>query len=117
MRRPSPGISIVAVLAAALVLVGGGLLPRTARAAQADPSDVVLVLDFSASILDDKANRDRFAAALTRIADRVDATTAELVAGDATVSIVQFAAKASDVPGCHDLKLLDSPDRVGTFAD
>ena len=93
MRRLPTGASAFAALLAAVVLVGGGLVPH-ARAVTADPSDVVLVLDFSASILDDKTTRNRFAAALTRIADRVDATTADLIAGDATVSIVQFATHA-----------------------
>jgi len=116
MRRTGPRASALAALVAACVLVGGGISPRVA-AATPDPSDVVLVLDFSASILEDAANRNRFAAALQRIADRVDATSAELVAGDATVSIVQFATRAADVPGCADLKLLDSPTTVGRFAD
>jgi hypothetical protein len=107
---------VVAALVAALVLVGGGLAPRAA-AATPDPSNVVLVLDFSASILDDAANRNRFAAALRRIADRVDATSADLVAGDATVSIVQFATRAADYPYCSDLRLLDNPTKVGKFAD
>lgn len=81
-----------------------------------DPSDVVIVLDFSASILDNKADRNRFGAALERIAARVDETSSDLVAGDTTVSIVQFAAKAADYPGCTELKLLGSPNAVATFA-
>ena len=69
-----------------------------ASAAEATPdsSDVVLVLDFSASILNDERNRTRFASALERMADRVDATSADLVAGDTTVSLVQFAREAKD---------------------
>ncbi|MEP6638258.1 MAG: hypothetical protein ABJC39_02830, partial [Chloroflexota bacterium] len=78
------------------LLTGAGLAPTalapTARAATPDRSEVVLVFDFSASILNDKANRNRFGAALEGIAARVEATSADLVAGDATVSIVQFAA-------------------------
>jgi hypothetical protein len=105
-----------AVAVFAFLLVFTGLTPRVATAA-ADPSDVVLVLDFSASILRDKANRDRFAAALERIATRVDATAADLLAGDTTVSIVQFATKAADVPGCVELKLLESAGAVGKLAD
>ena len=69
MRRLPPGASVVAALVAAVVLVGGGLIPR-ASAANADPSNVVLVLDFSASILEDATTRNRFAAALRRIAAR-----------------------------------------------
>ena len=117
MRRPAPLSSVIAAVAAAFViLVAGGLAPNV-RAVTPDPSDVVLVLDFSASILQDGANRNRFAAALTGIADRVDETSADLVAGDATVSIVRFASHAADVPGCVNLKLLGSPDTVGHFAD
>jgi hypothetical protein len=70
------------------------------------------VLDFSASILKDAATRNRFAAALERIAARVDETSADLVAGDTTFSIVQFASKARDYPGCTDLRVLDSPETV-----
>jgi hypothetical protein len=98
------------------MLVGGGLVPQ-ARAATPDRSNVVLVLDFSASILQDEANRTKFGAALERIAARVDETAADLTAGDATVSIIQFAAKAADVPNCVDLKLLNSAEAVGRFAD
>ena len=90
---------------------------RPSRAAAPDKSEVVLVLDFSASILQDKANRDQFAAALEWIADRVDETSADLVAGDTTASIVQFATKAIDYPGCADLHLLNSPETVAKFAD
>ena len=104
----------LAALVMTVVLTLGAFAP-TARAA-ADPSDVVLVFDFSASILRDETNRNRFAAALDGIADRVDAIAADLVAGDATVSIVQFATKAADSPGCTDLKLLQSPATVAKFA-
>ena len=91
-----------ALLGVAL-LIGAILFPASLgwsvlAATPADRSDVVLILDFSASILDDKANRDRFAAALDRIADRVVETSSDLVAGDATVSIIQFATEAADYP-------------------
>src|SRR6187402_2864510 len=107
---------------AALVMVVGTLLfsggfTTTIRAADPDQSDVVIDLDFSASILRDKANRDRFAAALESMAARVDETSADLVAGDTTVSLIQFATKAADYPGCTDLKLLNDPVAVGKFAD
>src|SRR5439155_20194545 len=82
-----------------------------------DRSDVVLVLDVSASILQDKANRNRFGAALERIAARVDEISADLVAGDTTVTLVQFATRAADYPGCSDLKLIGSPETVAHFAD
>jgi hypothetical protein len=51
------------------------------------------------------------------MADRVDALSADLVTGDTTVSLVQFASKAKDVEGCTDLQLLDNPEAVATFAD
>lgn len=116
MQRRAPRAALIAAIAAAIVLFGGGLVPR-ASAVTPDPSDVVLVLDFSGSILEDAANRNRFAAALQGIADRIDQISADLVAGDATVSIVQFATRAVDTPGCVNLKLLGSPDAVGHFAD
>jgi VWA domain-containing protein/fibronectin type III domain protein len=115
IRLRSRASSVAATLVVAMLLVIGGLVP-TARAA-ADPSDVVIVLDFSASILKDSTNRNRFGAALERIADRVDATSADLVAGDVTVSIVQFASTATDVRTCVDLKLLGNATQVGHFAD
>ncbi len=104
-------------MVAAVVLVGGGLASNVTAQTGADRSDVVLVLDFSASILQDAANRNRFGAALERIADRVDETSPDLVAGDTTVTIVQFAARAADTAGCADLKLFDSAPAVAHFAD
>ena len=115
MRRLGSAANAVAALVIGIVLVGGGLVSNVA-AQTPDRSDVVLVLDFSASILEDSTNRNRFAAALDRIADRVDATSADLIAGDATVSIVRFATRAADYPGCADLHLLGSPATVTRFA-
>ena len=40
---------------------------------------------------------------------RVDETSADLVAGDTTFSIVQFASKARDYPGCVDLQRARQP--------
>jgi hypothetical protein len=113
----SAGLAII-LLALGAFIFGGRLAPAS-LAAEADPdqSDIVLVLDFSASILEDAANRDRFAAALDRIADRIDATSSDLVAGDTTVTLVQFATRAADYPGCIDLELIESPETVGRFAD
>jgi hypothetical protein len=116
MGRVRRRAHVIAAITAGLVLVGGALVP-SAAAQGPDKSDVVLVLDFSASILIDKPTRDRFGAALDRIAARVDEISADLVAGDTTVSLVQFAAAAADVPGCADLKLLDSPAGVSQFAN
>jgi hypothetical protein len=105
------------MLVVGALLVGGRLAPSSLAATPPDRSEIVLVLDFSASILDDAANRDRFAAALDRIADRINATSADLVVGDATVSLVQFAASAADYPGCVGMRLLNSPPTVVRFAD
>ena len=111
-------VALLAVMLVVGVLVFAGRLAPDAHAqTPADRSEVVLVLDFSASILDDVANRDRFAAALVRIADRIDAISSDLVTGDATMTIVQFATRAADYPGCVDLKLLDSPQTIARFAD
>jgi hypothetical protein len=117
MSRLGPGARTVATMVAAAVLVGGGLTSNVAAQSTPDRSEVVLVLDFSASILEDTANRNRFGAALEGIADRVDETTADLVAGDATLSIVQFATRAADYPGCADLRLLNSAPTVARFAN
>ena len=79
----------VALLAAALAsilplqsIVG----PTAAAEANDDASDIVLVLDVSGSILEDRDIRTDFADALDRIASRVDETSETLTAGDATVS-------------------------------
>jgi hypothetical protein len=100
----------------AALLIGAAPIPTVRAQTAPDPSDVVIVLDFSASILDEPADRNRFGAALERIADRVDETSLDLIAGDTTVSIVQFAARAADYPGCADLKLLGSAQAVAKFA-
>ena len=108
MSRFGPGARTVVAILIAVLLVGGGRVlgpVADARAAETpDRSNVILVLDFSASILRDEANRNRFGAALERIAARVDETSADLIAGDARLSIVQFATSAADLPGCVDLK-------------
>src|SRR4051794_34042275 len=109
--------STTTIVALALVLVAASFVPSTSAAEPADPSDVAMVFDLSASILRDKSTRERFATALNKIADRVDATLGELVEGDATISMVRFASKAETYPGCSDLKLKDSPRAVVKFAD
>ncbi len=116
--KPLRLVPLLGVMVVVGVLVFAGRLAPDARAQTApDRSEVVLVLDFSASILADVANRDRFADALVRIADRIDAISSDLVVGDATVTIVQFATRAADYPGCTDMRLLDSPQTVARFAD
>lgn len=117
-RRLRPLASALAATGLAAVLGIGGLVhPPATVAAEPDPSDIVLVLDFSASILRDEANRNRFGAAVERIANRVDEISADLVAGDVTVSIIQFATRAANVDGCIDLRLLGAPATVARFAD
>src|SRR6476620_11193295 len=91
--RVAPSLLAVAAL---LAIAGGGALAPAALAVGPDKAEVVLVLDYSGSILDDKATRDRFAAALDRLASRVDDTTRDLISGDTTVSLVEFASKAAD---------------------
>src|SRR5450759_3117011 len=107
----------VAMLIVGALMLAGRLAPASLAQTPPDRSEVVLVLDFSASILADVANRNRFAAALDRIADRVDATSSDLSDGDAIVTIVQFATSAADYSGCTDLKLIESPQTVARFAD
>lgn len=115
-RLRSVGIA-VAMLIVGTLMLAGRLAPASLAQTPPDRSEVVLVLDYSASILGDVANRDRFAAALDRIADRVNATSSDLSAGDAIVTIVQFATRAADYSGCTDLKLIESPQTVARFAD
>jgi hypothetical protein len=117
-RRDARMPWLAALFAAVLVIGIGGLLQAPGTKAQGpDQSDVVLVFDFSASILRDKTNRNRFAAALERIADRVDQISADLTAGETTVSLVRFATVARDYPRCADLELFNSPARVAKFAN
>ena len=88
MSRRGPGALAVVTIAIGVLLAGGGLVSNVRAQTAPDRSEVVIVLDFSASILQDAANRNKFGAALERIADRVDATSADLIAGDAVVTIV-----------------------------
>ena len=104
-------------LAVGALVISGLLAPVTVAQNEPDQSDVVLVLDFSASILDDAANRNRFATALDDIADRIDAISADLVAGDTAVTIVEFETRAGDYPDCVELRLFQHPETVARFAD
>ena len=117
MSRRGPGALAVVTIAIGVLLAGGGLVSNVRAQTAPDRSEVVIVLDFSASILQDAANRNKFGAALERIADRVDATSADLIAGDAVVTIVQFATRATDYAGCADMHLLASAPTVARFAD
>ena len=77
----------------------------------------MVVLDFSASILNHKVTRERFADALDQLAAHVDETTGELVNGEATVSLVRFASKAEGVDGCVDLSLHENFRAAADLAD
>jgi hypothetical protein len=104
-----------ATLVLATIAVAGGLVPAVA-AAQPDPSDVVLEFDFSASILIDANTRSQFGDALEGLATQVEQQSADLTSSDATVSMIQFATRAADYPGCVDLALLGNPANVTKFA-
>jgi hypothetical protein len=113
--RRASRVARLALLAAALA-TGFGVPPAVQAADAPDPSDIVLVLDFSLSILDDETTRTAFADALDRIADRVDAIRDTLVLGDMTVSVVLFATSAAEDSGCVDLSFRDNPGAVEQFA-
>src|SRR5262245_56500950 len=116
MRRVAPTGVAVGTLAMLLALVAGGLAPNVA-AIGPDKSDVVMEFDFSSSITTNTKTRTQLAAAIDQIASRVRQTTGDLVQGDTTVSLVQFASRAADVRTCGDLQLFQSPLTVTHFAD
>ena len=66
MSRLGLSMRAVIVMVVGSLLFSAGLTSPVRAAEVPDKSDVVMVLDFSASILADKANRDRFATALER---------------------------------------------------
>jgi hypothetical protein len=107
-RAISAFATSIVVIAA---LFGSGLVPA-ALAFGPDKAEVVLDLDMSGSILDDQATRNQFATALESIADSVDGQQRALIGGETTVSFIQFASHAADVPHCTDIKLLGSPSAV-----
>src|SRR4029079_12576492 len=105
IQRATSALSASIVVVA---LLASGLTPN-ALAVGADKAEVVLVLDFSSSILDDAATRNQFGDALERIADRVDETARDLIAAATPISIVECGARAADVPKCGDIETLGSP--------
>ena len=107
---------LAAVLGTALPI---GPIAGTVLAVDAseDASDIVLVLDFSGSILEDRTVRTDFADALDGIAARVAETSATLTAGDATVSIVRFATRAADLADCTGLGLRENAQAVADLAN
>jgi hypothetical protein len=104
-----------AAVAIALVMLGGALSLGAEGAI--DPSDVVVALDYSASILDDKPVRTKFADALDDIADHVDANKDDFVKRDITMSFVPFGTRARSLPGCERLSLQGDAQAVLTLAD
>ena len=105
--------ALVSALAVVIVALG---VTTVAAAEPADPSDVVVALDFSNSILSDKPNRTKFASALEDIADRVQVTRDDLVNGNAVISLVPFASRAVGFPGCENLALHANPAAVRKLA-
>jgi hypothetical protein len=110
-------IALFAALLASTLPVPSIAGAAAAATANDDASDIVLVLDFSGSILEDKGVRTDFADALDGIAARVEEIAATLAAGDATVSIVRFATKAADLPDCAGLQLRQNDQAVAQFAE
>ena len=106
--------ALVSVMAIVIVAMGVGTV---AAAEPTNPSDVVLALDYSSSILSDKPNRTKFANALDDIADRVEVTRDDLVNGNAVISLVPFASRAAGFPGCENLALHADPAAVQKLAD
>ena len=111
--RRTFGRALVVVMSAVIVAMGVGTV---AAAEPTDPSDVVVALDYSSSILSDKPNRTRFAGALDEIANRVDVIKGDLVNGNAVISLVPFASRATGYPGCEQLSLHQNPAAVDTLA-
>ena len=64
MSRLGSAALTVVMLVVGTFLFAGRLAPSSLALTPPDRSEVVVVLDFSASILEDAANRGRFAAAL-----------------------------------------------------
>jgi hypothetical protein len=102
----------------ALLLGAAALAPSAALGQdEVQPSDVVIVLDYSLSILQDETSRAQFAEALNKIGDSVDAKAADLADGKATISFVAFATSAVDYdPICVDLQLSGSESNVHQLA-
>jgi len=101
----------------ALLIGAAALGPAALAQDTVEPSDVVIVLDYSLSILRDEASRGQFAGALNKIADSVDAKATDLADGRATFSFVAFASTAVDYdPACVDLKLAGSEQNVHKLA-
>ena len=116
MNRLGPVARIVIAILVASLLSSSGLVATTRAAAPTAPTSS------SSSTSRPRSSTTRPTATGSRARSRASRTastetSADLVEGDTTASIVQFAAKAIDTPGCVDLHLLNSPETVGTFAD
>ncbi len=110
---------LTVALGALLLLIP--LVPTSQAATTAsklDPSDVVIALDFSISIMEEKDTRNDFAAALDRIADDVDANREELMSGNATFTFVAFASEAVNYSfDCSKIAVYESERNVSQLAD
>ena len=112
----NPSTALRAALAAVALCVAAASLGAASvvgREPGLDPSDVVLVFDFSDSILRSKSGANvEFARALDKIADRVKETSADLVKGHATISFEAFGRKAVLYERCTDIALSDNSAEV-----
>ena len=79
-----------------------------------EPSDVVLVFDFSTSMQDDGKNLDT-ATALETIADRIPGYSNDLLAHQVSVHLVWFRGDAAPVPGCGEITMT-AASQVDLFA-
>jgi hypothetical protein len=107
---------VTAVSALALILFSASFTPASTKAAGGiDPSDVVLVFDFSASMQEDGKNLDT-AVSLQTLADRIPAYTDDIIANEIIVHLVWFRGDAVRVPRCEEIQLSSSSE-VSDFAD
>ena len=113
-RRASRSVRLV--LLVATLMTAFAVPPATHAAEAPEASDIVIVLDYSGSILQDEPTRTAFGDALDGLADRVDAIAETLVQGDMTVSFVIFASSAVVDNRCVDLSLRDNADAVAQLS-
>jgi len=107
---------VTAVASLALILFSASFTPaRTLAAGGIEPSDVVLVFDFSASMQEDEKNLDT-AISLRTLADRIPKYADDIIANEIIVHLVWFRGEAVPVPGCGRIQL-NSANTVSEFAD
>ena len=106
----------ISVIALALLLFSASFTPAPTNAAGGiEPSDVVLVFDFSASMQEDEKNLDT-AISLRTLADRIPRYADDIIANEIIVHLVWFRGEAVPVPGCGRIQL-NSASTVAEFAD